>query len=347
MSSDSIVSVIEIKNIRSHNDADSLEIVDVFDGYPCIIRKGQFKVGNLAIYIPVDMVVPDEEAYSFLDRRRIKARKIRGVFSMGLLMDIPKDLEGQLKVGDDVTELLRIEKYDEELNYVPPKKLKGQSLGSDTIAAPSWADLRKYDIENIKKYKKVIAAETEVIATEKIHGAFSAYVYRDNALWIRTRQTYKNPEIDNPWTFVAKKYKFEEVLKQFPGVVLYGEVYGKVQPYKYGIPDSSDFVAFEIYDYNTRKFYGWDEFLTTIAKINEYGATIGAPSIQVVPILYRGPYNNFAHIEHFAEGKSLLSPDGVPCREGFVIKPVVEMRDDHLGRVILKLPGQGYLLSKY
>lgn len=55
MSTDSRVFVVQVKNIHKHPNADTLSIVDVFGGYPCIIRTGDFVDGDLAAYVPVDM----------------------------------------------------------------------------------------------------------------------------------------------------------------------------------------------------------------------------------------------------------------------------------------------------
>ena len=45
------------------------------------------------------------------------------------------------------------------------------------------------------------------------------------------------------------------------------------------------------------------------------------------------------------EGMSVM-PKAKHVREGIVIKPTVERYDNHFGRVILKLPGEGYLTRK-
>ena len=42
--------------------------------------------------------------------------------------------------------------------------------------------------------------------------------------------------------------------------------------------------------------------------------------------------------------RSVIGADHV--REGFVVKPTAECFDDRIGRVILKMVGEGYLLRK-
>jgi len=53
-----------------------------------------------------------------------------------------------------------------------------------------------------------------------------------------------------------------------------------------------------------------------------------------------GPWNKEKAYE-LAEGSSTL--DNKHVREGVVIRPVFERRHDKLGRVILKLHGEGFL----
>jgi len=61
------VKVVRILNIRKHPNADKLEIVDIpGTAYQYVGTIGQFKVGDLAIYIQPDSLVPEEEVYDFL-----------------------------------------------------------------------------------------------------------------------------------------------------------------------------------------------------------------------------------------------------------------------------------------
>lgn len=51
------VNIIEIKEVRAHENAERLEIVPV-DGWQAVVKKGQFKVGDEAVYIQPDYTVP-------------------------------------------------------------------------------------------------------------------------------------------------------------------------------------------------------------------------------------------------------------------------------------------------
>lgn len=135
------VNVVRIAEVLPHSNADKLEIIHI-DGYQCVVGKGQFKPGSLAIYIQPDSVVPQTEPFRFIwaqyvepsmadpaalgivdgkvvyevpeRRRRITVRKFRGEWSEGLLMPISDFPELPLLFleGDDMSDLLGITHYD-------------------------------------------------------------------------------------------------------------------------------------------------------------------------------------------------------------------------------------------
>lgn len=80
------VSIVdEIKPISGY---DRVEYARV-NGWWCIVQKGQFTIGDPAIYFEVDSKVPsDRECFAFLAKRKYKIKTLRmcGVISQGLLM---------------------------------------------------------------------------------------------------------------------------------------------------------------------------------------------------------------------------------------------------------------------
>lgn len=73
-------------------DADRLECAHI-GGWHCVVSKGEFKPGDLAVYIESDSKVPDEEPFSSMEFLRskdfkIKPQKIRGEISHGLLVPL-------------------------------------------------------------------------------------------------------------------------------------------------------------------------------------------------------------------------------------------------------------------
>jgi hypothetical protein len=161
------VEVFEIQDLQPHPNADRLELTTVW-GYTCIVPKDKYKVGDLAAYIPPDSVVPETEEFSFLwtgkdspteKDRRIRAVRLRGILSAGLVIDAP---EGS-SAGDDVAEHIGVTHYEP-----PPQNL---GTGSQWVKGPPIPLVNTaYDLENGFRYYDVIPEGTFVHITEKLHG---------------------------------------------------------------------------------------------------------------------------------------------------------------------------------
>lgn len=127
--------VVAIDEIRPIPNYDRVEHARV-GGWWVIVKKDQFKVGDLAIYIEVDAKVPEQEPFMFLEPKhfKVKTQKMCKVLSQGLLMH-PADFGWNLgkadgvdngsiiiagsktfKLGDFVTEFLKITYADAEDN---------------------------------------------------------------------------------------------------------------------------------------------------------------------------------------------------------------------------------------
>ena len=126
--------VVTIDEIRPIEGYDRVEYARV-GGWWVIIKKDQFKVGDMAIYIEVDSKVPEKEPFMFLEKRKFKVKTLKmcKVISQGLLME-PADFgwyvsgvgessfitwgngTESLSVGDFVTEALGITYAEAEDN---------------------------------------------------------------------------------------------------------------------------------------------------------------------------------------------------------------------------------------
>jgi RNA ligase (TIGR02306 family) len=107
-----LASVQLIKDIRSIEGADKIEVCDIL-GWHCVIaKKDNFKIGDKVVYIEVDSIVPEKPEFEFLrDRKfRVKTIKLRGQISQGLVIPFSFLPKGNYNVGDDVTEVLGITK---------------------------------------------------------------------------------------------------------------------------------------------------------------------------------------------------------------------------------------------
>lgn len=339
------VEVVRIGKMAKHPNADTLSITSVYGkgGYPVIFRTGEFREGDLAIYVPVDAIMPEwNPDWQFLRPNwRIKAKKLRGIFSQGILLPMSVldnmwrrqslnegySIEGLTppvwKEGDNVQAYLFIEKYEEA---------KHLFMTGDAMATPSWF-LEYTSLEAWKRgaNKHVLQESEFVCIREKIHGANGRWCFKDGQLWVGSHHQTKK-EGTTIWWEAAKALDLQEKLSRMPDTIFFGEVYGKgVQDLQYGMQDIG-IKFFDAYDLKTGRFMDDPEFMG-------WCSTLG---LEIAPSLYRGPWHE--DLIKLAEGESTLAPGQV--REGFVVKPVKERWDERCGRVIFKVIGEGYLLRK-
>ena len=151
------VEVVKINDVQPHPNADRMELAFV-GGYQCCIGLGQFKAGDLGIYIPVDSILPEElEARIFgtdakvkLHKHRVRAIRLRGAIAFGLL--IPTDYLGSdsAREGDDVTGVLGITKHQP-----PAKGIPGGMNTKKAAKKHHHPNFTKYtSINHLKKYWK-------------------------------------------------------------------------------------------------------------------------------------------------------------------------------------------------
>lgn len=109
-----LASVQRITNIRPIEGADRIVVAEVL-GWECVVKKDEFKVGELIVYIEIDSKVPsDNPKFEFLKDRnyRVKTIKLRKQISQGLVVGLDVLPKGKFKEGDDVTDILKIVKHD-------------------------------------------------------------------------------------------------------------------------------------------------------------------------------------------------------------------------------------------
>lgn len=311
--------------LEKHDNADSLSVVRIF-GYTCCVRTSDWEGETIGAYLPPDSVVDvTRPEFAFLasgtkTKHRIRAKKLRGVQSFGLLIHAPDGAQ----VGDDVAEHFGVEHYEPEM--------KGACTGGEAEAAPSFlSQLSKYDIDALRRYASIFTGGEPVYVTEKIHGANSRYCWLDGRMWCGSRTEWKREEVSNLWWRVlAAVPAIRTFCEANPGSVLYGEAYGQVQSLHYGLKGVG-FAAFDILNQDGT-FVNPEGFLVLC----------DAFCVPTVPVLAREMPFDFDAICALAEGPSQV-PGANHFREGCVVKPVQERWHQHIGRVCLKVVGAEYL----
>ena len=318
------VNVVKITNLRQHPNADALDIINIGQ-YQAVVRRETFALGDLAVYIEPDYVVPTHrEEFAFLARpnkiaHRLKAVRLRGEISHGLLIPIPADIKeiyaafGGVKEGDDLMNDLEIKRWEPEQRLV---------MRADQVSHEDWPDVgaygrQKFDVEGMKKAEDWFTHGEPVLVTEKVHGANARYVFIDGKFYVGSRSQWLKPEGEHPWARVLSvRPDIERWCRNHPSTILYGEVYGKVQSLKYGLPNDVDFIAFAAWS----ALYGdWADLEMLFSSFSTY-------DLVHVPVLYKGPFTMEA-INAIKERDSVVAQErGITdhMMEGVVITPVSE-----------------------
>lgn len=194
--------VDELNEITFLNQEGNLEVCANIErlttgGWNLVVQKGRFNVDELFVYAECDTILPvDIPLFVFLEGKRIRTKKLKGVVSQGVAFTIPEILDVmslttwgtehyrfwedvEFEVGDDWTELVKATKYDEYSNNgrkgdgvkLPPANARG--------AFPSF--IHKTDEERIQNLAKELKYDwqgKEVLITEKLDGS-SITIYCD------------------------------------------------------------------------------------------------------------------------------------------------------------------------
>jgi len=361
--------------IEEHPNADAIELARVGD-YLCIVGKGQFKTGDFGVYIPEAAIVPEWllEEIGLVGRlagkakNRVKAMKLRGIVSQGLIYPVIGDKSNfpdactfaikneqdtmGVMVGDDVTEFLNIEKYEPPI----PSSMSGEVFNA-------MGQTLHFDIENIKKYPDILEEGEEITITEKLHGTWCCMGYHPKAEETVGRiitskglsgrgLAFKLNEQNESNLYVQMYHQLtngigQDIMERFCRLELHhdkepfyilGEIYGKgVQDLAYVDGNEKHFRVFDIYvgEPTGGHYLDADEVKDICQKLD----------IDTVPVLYSGPYSKET-VEEFTNGKETVSGKELHMREGVVIRPTKDRRNNIIGRVILKSVSDAYLLRK-
>lgn len=326
------VPIVKIASVQKHPNADTLSITRV-NGVNVIFKTDDFHEGQYAIYIPVDAVVPKNvPGTEFLgERRRIRAVRLRGIYSEGLLlrMPVPNDpdwpfyIPVAVGVGDDLAATLGITKYEEPI----PVHMRGEAE-----APLSYAPY--YDVESGFKYGHVFEPGEEVVVTEKLHGTnFRACYDSERGFMVGSHGMWWKFSQGNLYWQIAMQYDLANKLKDWPNMVFYGEIFGQVQDMKYDSKPGERWLRiFDIYDGKNRWWLSWDAVKFVCDE---------RVFLPFVPVVWKGPFSE--EVAGMSSGKSLLAGH---FREGVVVHPTRERTHPDIGRVIVKYVSEEYKLRK-
>ena len=327
------VEIVSVK-LEPHPNADTLSIVRVFDGYTVVVKTSEWQGVNKAAYVQPDMVVPNNEQFAFLGgKTRIGAKRLRGIWSQGLLVPAPENS----RIGDDVSDLLGIVRYE------PVDDPKIRTAG----AKPPKGVFPIYDVENWYKFHSKLFEPGEEVAVHcKINGANGRFIFQNDKMHVGTHRTWKDFDKDCLWWRALSQNLWIEIFcKLFPEYALYGEVFGDK------VPNGNREMNYDARpgQYFVRIFDIWDVRQCRWLDLNEVGEVrkrfrilADGTDLIWVPLLFVGRHNEKT-IREYAEGISAIANH---IREGCVVRGIVERNDLRYGRNCLKIVGNGYLAEK-
>lgn len=263
-----LASIQTIQWIKPIENRDKIELAGVL-GWQVIVKKDEFRVGDKCVYIEIDSILPEKEEFEFLRNKnfRIKTMKMAGVLSQGIVFPMYILPQGkEYNVGDDVTEIIGIKKYDPQaeeeaklnISTKPVKKypqflmrfawFRKLVLPSKRQQKGFPMQISKTDEVRIQVIPDALKNKEPLIVTEKIDGSSLSALLVKNKTWygkvkyefILCSRNLRLWTIDGSYYWeMAKKYNLEAILKQMIGnnewVAIQGEVYGasiQKNPYK-------------------------------------------------------------------------------------------------------------------
>ena len=307
-----------IDSIEPILNADLIETA-VVGGWRIVVKRNEFKVGDLAVYIEIDAFLPEgNPAWQFLVDKSsrmfdgvkghvLRTVKLRGVYSQGLLLPLEptcERIESELFVGLDVTYPLGIVKYEPPV----PANLAGLVRGVFPSTIP------KTDLERIQNlgetFVELQTAKYEV--TEKVEGTSATYAITNGEFVACSRNFSLEFDENNTYWRVAASLNLivKIALAPFP-IAVQGEIYGEgIQGNMYKVK-GQHFACFDIVDLRTREYLPPDQRRALCEELD----------IPHVPVLY----NEFS-IADLTIDKIVTIADGIsalgsfPKREGLSFK---------------------------
>jgi len=338
MSERKLASIQTILSLSPIVGADAILLAKVL-GWELVVKKTEFQVGDRCVYFEIDSVLPIAQWNDHLRKEpnkplRIKTIRLRGALSQGLAMPLSIIPTGEYEVGQDVTTLVGVTKYEPFV----PAHLSGMVKGN----FPTF--LHKTDEPRLQSEPYVLAEAIDkglvLVGTLKMDGtSFTAY-RRDDEFGVCSRNLdLKETEGNAHWK-MARKLKLEEILRSEPrNLCIQGEMVGPgIQGNRMGLKEV-DLYLFNLFDIDTGKYAGYNELVEFGKKHN----------IKVVPLVAQKDFGfgETATVSKMLEVALALNYDNGTPAEGIVWRSACETYSDVLkGRMSFKTISNRFL-EKY
>lgn len=337
-----LASIQYIHHISPIEGADRIECVHVL-GWKCVVNKGQFQVGEKCIYMEVDSFLPICEQFEFLrgssykrsellgEGFRLKTLNFRGQISQGLVQPLSILPTGEYQIGDDVTELLGIRKWEIEERVTSSGTVIGEF--PDGISKTDEFRVQSYP-ELIEEFQKV----PEYYISTKMDGT-SVTMYWENETFGVCGRNYEYADDGRcaMWNY-AHAHKIPDNLKanNIANIAIQGEFCGAgIQKNRLKLT-RPEWYVFTVINLETRQRYSLEEMknLCEILKLN------------MVPIEEVGTVFEYDNVEELLERAKGKYSSGMN-KEGIVVRPTEPVYSSVIdGPLSMKVLNNDYLLKE-
>lgn len=345
---------IEKKDFKKLDNSDRLYVTTV-DGVPCIVGVDMIEEGDF-LYCPLDVVL-SLPLYSLLNRKdeysvrraRIRACRLRGTFSEGLLLPLSQveKIYPKINASPNPLELTNSFIYRDMEDMEDKDKVIASKRPNIIQKILSFFKPKHNLTEYVdtSRVEKVNVKDGVYIPTLKIHGTSVRYGLTTKFLWFKQKLVIGSRRTINPnnklYLQMAVKYNIEAELlrlsKMMANPVIVGEIAGEgVQK---GFPYESEVKLYAYGLHGNNQWYSYEQMVMLLDR-----------SIPVVPCLGR-----YIHAPVDKEGlllylESLCNTTHYPsidstylCREGIVLQLAEAQPSNNIhNRIVYKYISEAY-----
>lgn len=305
-----LATITTINEIQSIENADHIELA-YWRGWQTIVKKGEFKVGELAVGLEIDSWIPHTIApflcksdkpkvYMGIEGERLKTIRLRGQISQGLLLPVQTLIDKGYN--------LQAENLDEELSVV---KYEHVTTNTNNAKGNFPSFIVKTDEERVQNINYEKYLNTPFILSEKLDGSSMTVYWRDGEFGVCSRNIDLKEDAGSKFWHVANLYNLREKLNRFgQNIALQGELIGEgIQKNRYEL-NGNDFYVFTLFDIQTHKKLPYGVMADICFQM-------GLKTVPILDVDFQLPESRSKLIE-LADGYSALNSktlrEGLVCR---------------------------------
>lgn len=296
-----LVTLRKIDNILTIDNSDNIEQV-MIDGWKVVCSKGIHNVGDQVLFFEIDSFLPlsDSRFEGFMkhgltkfegkEGHKVKTKKIRGVYSQGIIMPLIEFPEISEPVYDtDYSQILDIKKFERNECTGNPGDVKEEF--------PSF--LRKTEQQRIQNIynKLVISSENlklKFASTMKVNGSSVSVFCKDGKVGIcsRNMELKYDPTIaiEGQGRFVRGAInsdlfaKLETLYKEIGDCCLQGELVGPGVQGNYEKFEKYEVLVYNIFSIKEQRYYSFKNFEELCCSFNIKCVPVINPAIEVLSL---------------------------------------------------------------